>query len=882
MVDNAIKYFLLTILIVSSNTAYSQSSQEISLQKALLEIAIQHKLSLIFNPDNVENIQVSIPSKDLDVDSKLNNLLSNTSLVYKLEDQQIFLYRKRRIYGYIEDASSGERLIAANIYSRDEEKYFVANEFGHFTISTIQDSVQLEVSYIGYATKTISVKKDEMERSIILSLSPDNDVEQILITDAMVSNDERQYIDLDKGSDILIFQNQANSSIGGEPDFFQSMIRQTGVNAGTDGFGGIHVRGGKNDQNLILFDGVKIYNPSHAFGVYSIINSSVIDQATIHKNGASGDISGRLSSIIDIKSKDPDLYNFRLSGQVSTLASQATVDIPVVKGKLGVTFTGRTTHVSPFIASLSDKSKDDLYTKGELTYGFNDFNFKTYAKLSNSSRLYLTLYRATDSYQDSYFYDDTENGFFTNITDNVLNYNWQNNLANLRFNTTLSDNTFMNVQGSYYEYRYDTKEVANAERFNFESNELNYFRDFIKSNSGIENIDLKVNFQSIFFNHYLKYGVTLSKKTFNVGNYSREDITEDSTEPKPENNPLLTESSGKYLSNEVVVHISDKFKVSDDWIFEAAIYATYIDSRDVVYEDTLQSHLVTHGYIQSKYLINKNLSFGGSIGSTIQTEHLLTVGDNGYPNDVWVPSTMYTPPARSNQAELFGEFRKGEHTTRLSGYYKKQIGLIFYDTSPSLPSLSDFVTPFWEVDNVLGNADGWGIELDYTFLRKDVFSFHGVYTYGTMDYQFDLFNEGKPFPYDFAIPHTISLGANVFLKKRWALSLDWYYASGKPYTLYESDVIFSPLEKDNEQDIYQVSRFNELLGLASHKLSFSISTFWHWGSVRNDFSLGIQNVYNRRNELYTYNLYDSYYGTLESKSQQGFPLLPILKWRIDL
>jgi outer membrane receptor protein involved in Fe transport len=851
----------------------------LTLHDALIEISKQHQLNLIFNPDQVNNKSVNAPNKEWSIEKQLSSILEHTNLQFKVEDRQIFIFIKHKIYGYLEDAETGERLISATILSVKDGQYDVSNESGYFTISTIDESLDIEVSYIGYATLKKTIGSHEMDSPITLGLTYDNSVEEIVISDALVSNDERSYIELNKGTDILLRQNQASSAIGGEPDIFQAMIRQSGVNSGPDGIGGIHIRGGKNDQNQILYDGVRLYNSSHAFGVYSIINSNIIDQARLHKSGASGSYSGRLSSVMDVRIKDPNLNSVNANIQVSSIASQAKLELPILKNKLGLMISGRRTHIDPFVKSLTRKSKKRNGEVGESNFYFDDFSLKLLGKIGKNQRLYLSMYRATDNYVDEFLteFEDFGEVLFS-VKENSL-INWRNQLASLRYNILLGPNTFANVQLSAYKYDFKNDFSYNVE--DFIDPEPYYYRDIVEFDSGITTYDFKVDLQTNKNDHEIKYGIMIGHKDYQGGVLAINDTSEDTSIPIEEPIELTESQLGLYDAKEATLYLTDKYKLSKSIMLESGIYTTYFNSVEYYLEEELSaSYTNVFGYLKSLFIVSNHMNFGGSIGTYIQNEHLLTVGDNGYPSDIWLPSTAGTPPERSYQAEVFGEFSHKNHSLKVATYYKKQLGLVVLNFSESLPSITNLETTFWEEDTFLADAKSVGIELDYTFLLKDRFTFRTIYTGSYTDYYYE---EEFIYPFEYSIPHTINIAINSKLSDRFSLSLDWYYASGRPHTLYSIDKHFSPIERtESAAIINQISEsYNDSRLPNTHKLSASISTYWHWGKTKNNLTLGIQNLYNQKNLLYTY-VYDDEYNPIENRNQQSFPLMPLIKWRVEI
>jgi len=226
--------------------------------------------------------------------------------------------------------------------------------------------------------------------------------------------------------------------------------------------------------------------------------------------------------------------------------------------------------------------------------------------------------------------------------------------------------------------------------------------------------------------------------------------------------------------------------------------------------------------------------------------------------------------------EVFSEIENGNHNIRLSAYFKKQTGILRSPFDAELPGLADLLSESWEGDVELGEANGYGLEVDYSYNLDDKISLRGVYSYGHMEYQFESINNGQAFPFDYSIPHTFSFGANIEVLSKLRLVVDWIYSSGKPFTLYESDFEYTPLDLNGISDENALSNENALRLPDVHKLSMMLSTNWKWSTIRNNLSLGVQNLYNRKNVILQYELVGE-----GIQSQRSFPLLPMFLWRVS-
>lgn len=871
LVDRYSWLLIVSFLLLFAPLSIGQTKTSITLQEALLDLAKSERLSIVFSSRIIPEKPVVPLSGNASLQDKLSHLLDGSDLYYRIENGQIFLFKKHRIYGFVEDKESGERLISATLYLPSSGRYELTNTYGYYSLLSTEDSLELEVSYVGYRTQTLLLDADELDQELIIGLEQDSDLTEVVISDKLISKDDRKYIELDKGSDILLTQQQAISSLGGEPDIFQALTRQSGISSGADGIGGIHVRGGKNDQNLILLDGVKLYNSAHAFGMFSIANSTLVDQVRLYKTGASRESSGRLSSVVDVITKTPDLNTVKGSAQVSTLAGQATLEIPLVKDRMGILVSGRRTYIDPYVNHVTDKNFYDMDIQGSTSYGFHDFNLKVFGKMDSRNRFFLSAYQGRDVYSSKYDADllEYEPPLFV---DEDIRYSWENRFVSGGWNTLVGNSSFMNIQVSAYEYDYDNVfDVDEYDEFFIESPSYSQFSTF---NAQTTDYSIKLDVETVLENHHLKYGVNASHTSYQIGEYL--DTIVEAAQPVFLDLDMNNLSLSKYLgysNEEVTLYISNKVKISNRWLLEGGIYQTMHRTKD---DDISISPIFgTATYIKTLHKVNNAIYIGGSIGSYIQTEHLLTIADNGYPNDIWVPSTDIVPFQRSNQMEIFSEVDEGIHRLRLSSYFKRQSGILRSPFDAELPGLADIFSLSWETDVQLGTAKGFGIEVDYSLELEDGVQFKGAYTYAKMDYHFEGINGGKSFPFDYSLPHTLSLAGTIRMYKDWRLILDWFYASGKPFTLYESSTEYTPLDLNGLSDEFALTDENARRLPDVHKLSIMLNTQWKWSKVQNHFSIGIQNLYDHRNVILQYQLEGE-----GIRSQRSFPILPMILWRI--
>ena len=250
--------------------------------------------------------------------------------------------QKVTISGTIKEEGSGENLIGANIYDKISQKGAVANQFGFYSYTTEKDSVDLYFSFVGYQTKRfqLSPKSDTV---INVFLIPDGVLEEVVVS--AESMDKVQEITRMSSINVPIKQIKELPALMGEVDVFKVLQLLPGVQSGTEGASGLYVRGGGPDQNLILLDGVPVYNASHLFGFFSVFNADAINNVELIKGGFPSRYGGRLSSVIDITMKEGNMQEIKGEGSIGLIASKITVEGPIKKDKTSFILSARRTYL---------------------------------------------------------------------------------------------------------------------------------------------------------------------------------------------------------------------------------------------------------------------------------------------------------------------------------------------------------------------------------------------------------------------------------------------------------------------------------------------------------------------------------------------------------
>ena len=251
--------------------------------------------------------------------------------------------QKVTINGYITDSQSGEKLIGANVYEGGTLKGVSTNNYGFYSITLPAGKIKLMVSYVGYATFQ---KELDLKENLFLNIELKSSIElqEVVVegqAQSKVGGVESTQMSM---TEIPIKTIQNIPMLMGETDIIKSIQLLPGVQSGSEGMTGIYVRGGGPDQNLILLDGVPVYNVNHLFGFFSVFNADAIQNVTLIKGGFPARYGGRLSSVLDISMKEGNSKEFKASGSIGLISSKLMFEGPI-GDKTSFMVSGRRTYL---------------------------------------------------------------------------------------------------------------------------------------------------------------------------------------------------------------------------------------------------------------------------------------------------------------------------------------------------------------------------------------------------------------------------------------------------------------------------------------------------------------------------------------------------------
>jgi outer membrane cobalamin receptor len=212
-------------------------------------------------------------------------------------------------------------------------------------------------------------------------------------------------------------------------DVLKALQLLHGVQSGGEGQSGLYVRGGSPDQNLILMDGVPIYNASHLFGFFSVFNADAIKDVKLIKGGFPARYGGRLSSVIDISMKDGHKSEYHGNVSIGVVSSKATIEGPIKEDKTSFLVSARRTYLDILARPLIKESFQQEGSDGVVGYYFYDLNAKIHHKISDKNQLFFSVYNGRDKF---YFEEEYEADGYRDVSESDLA--WGNNIIATRWN----------------------------------------------------------------------------------------------------------------------------------------------------------------------------------------------------------------------------------------------------------------------------------------------------------------------------------------------------------------------------------------------------------------------------------------------------------------
>ena len=457
------------------------------------------------------------------------------------------------ISGYISDEASGEALISANIFESTTNQGTVANTYGFYSITLPADSVYLVFSYIGYQPQTIGLNLTKDVNLNIELATATFDVVEVVATRAERIEEKTQMSVVD----VPIQQIKKMPALLGEVDVLKTLQLLPGVQSGGEGQSGLYVRGGSPDQNLILLDGVPVYNVNHLFGFFSVFNADAIKDVKLTKGGFPARYGGRLSSVLEINMKEGNMKEFHGAGSIGIFSSKLSLEGPIIKDKASFIISGRRTYIDLLARPLIKRGFDQEDQEGLVGYYFYDLNAKVNYKISDKDRLYLSAYTGDDKFYVDINDQQEISGYSEGVQSDL---SWGNITTALRWNHQWNNKLFSNITGTYSRYNFGTLVGTTFEET--ENNTVISKENFSAGyDSGIDDLAVRLDIDWIPLpNHYVKTGGLVTQHFFNPGLFELKAEILNEGIPELQLDTLFGQAKVKAL--EYNVFVEDDYKIN--------------------------------------------------------------------------------------------------------------------------------------------------------------------------------------------------------------------------------------------------------------------------------------------------------------------------------
>lgn len=657
------------------------------------------------------------------------------------------------ISGFVRDSYSGTPVAGALVYELGSGNATTTNDLGfyQFVIPGGRRVVYFRAPRYLDAKDTIFLGKSEF---IDVQLEP--------LTDYEVDKS----IDLPSAADPIYmnpvrfnqFQLKAMPHFFCEPDLVKPFQLTPGVQTGLDGSANLLVRGGSNDQNLMLIDGFPVYNSNHAFGFVSPFHNRNVTNINLQKSGFSAMQGGRLSSVMDIQLAEGDKYGFAGNALISLLSFSALIEGPLWEGKTSFILGLRRT--LPGIIDLLNPVSRGSANEVQSSY-YYDINLKVVHQLNRKTKLSLLIINNRDQHR-AVEETGSSTGSQTTIEETDRRLFWTNTLMGLQLSKQMNASTFARFALSYNSYQYRINEQFERRIANGSAN-ANAFAGFL---SGVRDIRLSADYDKIkSSNHRLRYGAHLTQHLFSPASIA--------VRAKSASQSIDTALGFKSVNQaqQAAVYFEDEWKVS-------SVLKVLMGLRYSAYNTNGSFYHMPEPRLSTRLQMNDNLSLKASVTRMAQYLHQVNNTGSILISDFWLPSTARVKPQSAMQYTLGLESRnKSSQIVSIEAYYKTMKNLVDYgERQPFFD-----VRENWEQLIDLGNGRSYGIEAMY---RKEEGAVRGwlAYTLSWNFRQFPDINSGREYAFRYDRRHQVSSHIGFEINDDNIVGLNLAFGTGYPIT----------------------------------------------------------------------------------------------------
>lgn len=855
---------LFFVLAMCSTQLFAQTSEKLMSSKTyndlpmvdfIQEIETSYDVRFIFKEQWIENMTVSGSYSGQTLSRALTNIFSDNNLSVVVRGQNVVVFQKKNeilsriseaeksidentviigddlanpneaqtvvLSGYIKDGKTESELYGASIGIVELGIGTVANKYGFYTFEIPPGLYDLTVKFIGF---------EDNNYKVLVKNTGSFDVElfesSLLLQEVEISEEGPQYNVNSTSISTTRLNIQAIKKLPaflGEVDVIKSLLMLPGVTTVGEGASGFNVRGGGTDQNLFLFDDAPVFNPSHLFGFFSNFNPDIVQEVTLYKGGIPAKYGDRISSVLDVQSKDGNIDKFALKGGIGLVSARLALETPIAKGKSSLIVGGRSSYADWLLNTVND-----IEIK-QSSAQFYDANVKWNTQLGVNDKISISGYISDDKFK---FAQDTS-------------YSWTTKNLTAKWRHLFKKKLFVEVIGVYADYSYEVEGLKPTFEFLL--------------NSGINYRSLGARFTYIPRpNHEISYGAAYDRYKFRPGELSVPGVS-----------TVVAKTIEEEQANELSVYAQDEYKISNRLSVIAGVrYSRFVNvgnSNVIQYESGLPRNsstavdtvafgsnesVATYGGLEprlsAKYSITNSSSVKLSYNRLRQYIHTISNTTAVTPIDIWKSSDAYVEPQIGDQIAMgyFRNFNDNNIETSVEVYYKKLDNIIDYKNGAEIVLNQD-------IEQVLLGGIGRAYGIEFFFKKKEGrLTGWTSYTFSRTERQVDgLFpeediNKGNYYPADYDQPHNLSVVANYQITKRWRMGFNFTFRTGRPTTAPEAKFTVNGTELAffSERNQHRIPDY--------HRLDFSVTLEGGHKKKKildGNWTFSLYNVYGRRN-----------------------------------
>ena len=747
---------------------------------------------------------------------------------------------RQTVTGQVRDASSGQEINGASVTVLGQTDIGTATtDRGRFGLSLPRGSYTLRVSHLGYMPQLIPLDPTRNEQIKVSLKAADNQLNEVIVT---VKSNHDKVMATQTSVDMVDRKTAlALPVVFGEVDLIKVLQLKPGVKSTGEGTSGLSVRGGSTDQNLFLYDGTTVYNPSHLFGFFSTFNIDAVTNVSLYKAGFPAEFSGRLSSVVNVQSLSPNDSSLHVGGGIGLIASRINLTGPI-GNKIRFNLAGRRTYADVITDAINRRNAGKPNATPIPSYYFYDLNARVDYTVNDHSHLFLSAYTG----RDRFYLPST---VFRSIFD------WGNTAVSLHWQQSSCDYRWNSHTSAHYA-RYDYSLVSTFDRFTF--NIGSGISDFVLK----ERVAWQPNPR-----HLVTFGGELTRSQFAI---SRVNITS----AKPEESIDTGENPRVWEGG---------LFVGDDWDVTPKLKVS-AGLRWSGFRQDSTGYTAPEPRVSARYVLSPSVSIKASYARMVQYRHLVVSSGAALPTDIWYPSTAKIKPEYSDQLAAALTWNIGDKFLLTNEvYYKRLHQVIDFKTGAQL-----FANDRLENEFVVGRGRSYGNEI---YLEKTAGRLRGWvgYTLAWTWREFADIDGGKRFFPRYDRRHDMSVVLLYQLRPRLSLSATWLYNTGNAVSLatgrYSSqDNPYVGISNMASQTVPEFPSRNNYRMPPYHRLDLGVVYKFRPNAARprrgeRDLTVNVTNAYNRLNPyLIAYQAQNDAEGkptgTFKAKAITLFPLLP--------